>query len=180
MPSTSLDPHKPHTFLAHIGAHILNKSVLPSTEPCGLCGSPAPLCQFYLAKGKGTYGQTKVDYSTSRGCPNLAVSFKYGVTMNSTRTAPCSNVPILCPLCPKNSPAIWKYTAKYHFMNHHPAAQLDQWKDLWRISKGEITAMREVWKKRKEVPKTRSKTKKKGDLGDLVISEAHSIAALKR
>ncbi len=84
----------PIAFLAHIGAYILNKLVLPMTEPCGLCGSPSPSCQFHLMKGKCSSRQPKIDYRASRGCPNLVVTFKYGVVRLSMKIAPCSNVPI--------------------------------------------------------------------------------------
>ncbi len=181
IPSIPLDPSKPHHFLAHIGAHILNDSVLTSTEPCGLCGSPSPNCQYYLTKGKGSAGQMKIDYRASRACPNLAVTFNYGVAKTSKKTAPCSNVPIRCPICPQNAPAIWKYTAKYHFINLHPAAQLERYKDLWKISKSEMKAMKEVWKNRKQIPKTRGPNKKKGiELGALVISDAHTTPLARR
>ncbi len=175
IPTIALDPSKPHSFLAHIGAHILKKSVIPSTEPCGLCLSPSPLCQFYLTKGKGAQGQMKIDYGSSRGCPNLAVTFKYAVAAASSKSSPCSNVPIRCPLCPSNSPAIWKYTAKYHFMNRHPAAELGRWEHLWSVSDAEHAAMDVVWKDCKKVKQTRGISKhKKNDLGPLVISETHS------
>ncbi|SJL18192.1 uncharacterized protein ARMOST_21770 [Armillaria ostoyae] len=181
VPSIPLDPARPHHFLAHIGAHILRNSVSPSTEPCRLCLAPAPLCQFFLTKGKGSQGPTKIDYSTSRGCLNLAVTFKYRIAAASTKTAPCSNVPIQCPLCPPNHPAIWKYSAKYHFMSRHPVADLNQWKHLWEISRAERTAMDKVWDERRKVPKLKGKNKqKKDDLGPLRVSEAHSSRLARR
>ncbi|KAK0436202.1 hypothetical protein EV421DRAFT_1716061, partial [Armillaria borealis] len=177
VPSVPLDPSKPHRFLEHIGAHILNKSVLPSTEPCGLCGLPSSSCQFYLTKGKGSGGQMKTDYRASRGCPNLGVRFKYGIAKISRKTAPCSNVPFRCPICPENAPAIWKYMAKYHFMNHHPATKLDRYAALWTITNGELKAMNKVWKNRKKVMRTRGPNKrKKSVLGVLVISDVHTTA----
>lgn len=181
VPSIPLDPSKAHRFLAHMGAHILKNSVSPSTEPCGLCLAPSPLCQFYLTKGRGAQGQTKIDYTTSRGCVNLGVTFKYAVAAAPTKTAPCSNVPLRCPLCPPNHPAIWKYTARYHFLNRHPAADLNQWKHLWQISSAEKAAMDVVWDERRKVPTSRGKNKrKKDDLGPLVISEAHSSRLARR
>ncbi|KAK0444290.1 uncharacterized protein EV420DRAFT_1648982 [Desarmillaria tabescens] len=181
VPSVPLDPSRAHHFLAHMGAHILKSSVSPATEPCGLCLAPSSLCQFYLTKGKGAQGQTKIDYSSSRGCPNIGVTFKYGIAVASTKTAPCSNVPLRCPLCPPNHPAIWKYMARYHFLNQHPAADLNQWKHLWEISSAEKAAMDKVWDERKKVPMPRGKNKRKKDvLGPLIISEAHSSRLARR
>ncbi|PBK91771.1 hypothetical protein ARMGADRAFT_931685 [Armillaria gallica] len=173
--SVPLDLSKPYNFLAHMGMHILKSSVSPATEPCGLCLVPSPLCQFYLTKGKGAQGQMKIDYSSSRGCSNLGVTFKYSVAAASTKTAPCSNVPLRCPLCPSNHPAIWKYMARHHFLNWHPAADLNQWKYLWQISSAEKAAMDKMWDERRKVLMPWGKNKcKKDDLGALIISEAHS------
>ncbi|KAK0452005.1 uncharacterized protein EV420DRAFT_1274042, partial [Desarmillaria tabescens] len=180
IPSIPLDPLKPHSLLAHIGAHILNESDLPSTEPCGLCGSPSPSCQYYLTRSTKGSTRTKIDYHTSRGCRNLAVRFNYSVAKVSKESAPCSNVPIRCPICPPNAFAIWKYNAKYHFINQHPTVQLDRYKDLWNITESEMKAMKEVWKNRTQIPKTRGPKKKKGGLGTLVMSKTHTISLVQR
>ncbi|PBK68450.1 hypothetical protein ARMSODRAFT_1040015 [Armillaria solidipes] len=91
----------------------------------------------------------------------------------STKTAPCSNIPLRCLLCPPNHPAIWKYTARHHFLNRHPAAELNQWKHLWQISSTEKAAMDKVWDERRKVPMPWGKNKhKKDELGALIISEA--------
>lgn len=164
-----------------MGVHILKNSVSPSTEPCGLCLAPSPLCQFYLTKGRSTQGQTKIDYTASHGCANLGVTFKYAVAAASTKTVPCSNVPLHCPLCPPNHLVIWKYTAHHHFLNRHPATDLNQWKHLWEISSAEKAAMDVVWDERRKVPISRGKNKcKKDELGPLVISEAHSSCLARR
>ncbi|KAK0493956.1 hypothetical protein EDD18DRAFT_1077900 [Armillaria luteobubalina] len=174
VPSIPLDPTKPHFFLAHMGTHILKNSVSPSTEPCGLCLAPSPMCQFFLSKGKGARGQTRINYSKSRGCPDIGVTFKYMIAATSSKTSPCSNIPISCPLCPPNYPAVWKYSMRHHFMNRHPAVDLTKWKHLWELSRAEIAAMDKVWEERRKVPKPKGKNKK-GGLGPLIISEAHSM-----
>lgn len=117
-PEITLDESQPQRVLTHIGAHVLHDNTLDlSTEPCGLCLRPSNICKFYLSKGKGSNGNTKVDKTRTQGCPNM-VSFAYNVAAESTKTSPCSNVPITCPLCPSASPAIWRYNARGHFIGH--------------------------------------------------------------
>ncbi|KAK0438803.1 hypothetical protein EV421DRAFT_1714038 [Armillaria borealis] len=45
--------------------------------------------------------------------------FSYASASASNENSPCSNVPIVCPMCSQidpNTPAIWKYTAKEHMI----------------------------------------------------------------
>jgi len=44
-------------------------NITPNWSPCGLCLRPAPLCVFYLTKGKGARGSPKIDQGCSIGCP---------------------------------------------------------------------------------------------------------------
>lgn len=48
----------------------------------------------------------------------------YKSATQSTKSSPCTNVPIYCPLCPLNFsgelPAIWKYNAVAHLLYNHP------------------------------------------------------------
>jgi hypothetical protein len=110
-------------ILEHTPAHILHDPKVERTmEPCGLCLCPAPLCQFFLKKGKGANWTLKID--KYMGCP-LKPSFSYGVASKSSSFSPCSNVPIACPLCPeKGVPAVWKYNMKDRMQNVHKMAML--------------------------------------------------------
>jgi len=94
----------------------------------------------------------------------------YGIASASTKSSPCSNIPILCPLCPKIEPAVWRYNAKYHFGLAHPNADPKKYHHLWDISNFEIQEMKKKWADRHHVP---VKQAKKSKSAPLVISDAH-------
>jgi hypothetical protein len=108
----------------HVGAHILpscrgikldlKQSV--GIEACGFCGLDG--CQIQLTvvskKGKATIASScKYHHST----------MLYKAASKSTRTTPCSNVPIHCLLCPLSASGqlhtIWKYNALYQLITEH-------------------------------------------------------------
>ncbi|KAJ7138357.1 hypothetical protein C8R44DRAFT_533169, partial [Mycena epipterygia] len=104
-PNTPLDPHQGQQVLAHMAAHILFDPDLDrSTEPCGLCLNPAPMCEWYLT----TSGKKKVHEKRTK-CPHAGITFTYSTVMNSTASSPSSNVPVDCALCGIKQPAIWRY-----------------------------------------------------------------------
>ena len=104
--------------LEHMAAHILHDNLLDSSEElCGLCLRPAPMCQLYLRKPRGTSANVSVDYKRS-SCINL-IHFNYATASTSSEASPCSNVPISCPLCPAESPAVWTYSLHAHFRGKH-------------------------------------------------------------
>ena len=112
-PTVKLDWKNTPRILEHMGAHILHDTTLNSSEErCGLCLRPAPMCQVYLTKGRGTAGKVSVDRSKSK-CPNLA-RFNYKNTAQSSKRSPCSNVPVVCTLCPPGSPAAWMYSIVFN------------------------------------------------------------------
>lgn len=163
-----LDGNGQH-IISHAGSHTLNDpNVNRSSEPCGLCLSPAPICRIFLRKGKGAGSGLQINCAAS-SCPNL-VNFSYAKASKSTQTSPCSNVPLLCPLCPKDAPAVWRYNMKYHLMNTHPHAPLPKYQQLWMLSNFEISEMLKIWNDRR---KTTKKRKQKNPPA-LLISEAHS------
>ncbi|KAN0138828.1 hypothetical protein V8E53_003216 [Lactarius tabidus] len=95
----------------HMGAHIMFDMTLNTSEEyCGLCLCPLPMCQIYLNKGCGTSGRVSVDLIKST-CPNLV--------SHSSDQSPCSNIPVICPLCPAGSPAVWTYSLHSHYCRHH-------------------------------------------------------------
>ncbi|KAJ6449180.1 hypothetical protein C8R45DRAFT_1131162 [Mycena sanguinolenta] len=104
----------------HIGRHILldlhqkedPKVTHPiGIDPCGFCGRDGCLTQLSVG-GKITsdcdYHYAKMNYKSAKNC---------------TRSGPCTNVPIHCPLCPHstsgNPRTIWKYNARYHIISEH-------------------------------------------------------------
>ena len=105
------DRKSTHKVLEHIGAHLLFDTSLNASleqELCGLCFHPSPLCIFYLRKGKGAGASQQVDIKKSR-CPNLIKGFSYQSAAMESTSSPCTNVSLICPLCPSTSGAIWKY-----------------------------------------------------------------------
>ncbi|KAJ7822071.1 hypothetical protein B0H14DRAFT_3732640 [Mycena olivaceomarginata] len=136
-PSLPLDMVHPQTILAHIGAHILHDpTVDSSTQPCGLCLRPWPMCQFFLKKSSSAANTLTLNMAISRGCPNL-VYFSYGTTLISKDSSPSSNVPLKCPLCGPKEPAIWRYFFKQHLIQHHPDVGLVKYSHLWELSEAE-------------------------------------------
>ena len=77
-----------------------------SNNPCGFCGGD--LCSTSL-EVTGTKRQVKTNCQFY--CP-----FKYGSAQKSTKSSPCTNVPIKCPHC---SETIWKYNAIDHITLRH-------------------------------------------------------------
>ena len=145
-PTVVLDLSQNQRIHEHVAAHVLHDPKVENTkEPCGLCLRPALLCQFFFKKGKGTNRTLKIDKYT--GC-SIKPSFSYGVASESSASSPCSNVPIVCPLCPeKDTPAVWKYNMKNHICNVHKMATLSNYEHLWKLSNFEIMEMKNIWAK---------------------------------
>ncbi len=163
-------PSTPQRVLEHMGAHILfDPKVLPTSEPRGLCLKPSPACVFYLTKSKGTKGNLKINYATSK-CSN-SMEFNYGVAQVSGSSNPCSNVPSPCPFCPNSASAVWMYNMKEHIRTKHLYVNLSEHAQVWRILESEKAAMKQIWSTRKNVKKSRKSKKAKPTLE---ISEAHS------
>lgn len=156
-------------MLEHMGSHLLNDQQLKSSQVplCGLCLRPSPLCQYFLKKGKGANANPKVDEKKSKGC-SLKVNFTYGTAMKSTKNSPCSNVPLVCPLCPSDSPAIWRYSMKRHMKVSHNKDLVDKYRALWEISKFEELAMEKKYLARRKLGVVTGKK-----IQPLEISETH-------
>ena len=104
-----------------------------------------------------------------RNCPTKP-KLSYGISSASARSSPRSSIPILCPLCPKPEPAVWRYNAKYHFGLAHPNADPKKYNHLWDISNFEIQEMKKKWADRHHVPVKRARKLKSAPL---VIYNAH-------
>ena len=168
-PTVTLDTSQGQRVLEHIGAHILHDPHIAKSMPlCGLCLRPAPLCQYFLKKGKGAAGKLTVDHAKSNGCL-MKTKFSYSIAAESTSSSPCSDVPMICPLCSKTEPAVWRYFLKIHFQEKHPNTPSERYAHLWALSKFEEIEMKDIWKKRFKTMKRSRKSK----LPPLVISEDH-------
>ncbi|KAF8876188.1 hypothetical protein CPB85DRAFT_1235691, partial [Mucidula mucida] len=181
-----LDLSKPPSVLNHIGAHLLNKSL--DGERCGLCGSLAPQCSFYLTKGPNP----QVDRDQTTGCVVFDLletcGFRYAAAAESKPNNPCSNVPIPCQICVRNNiskkaPAIWKYNAREHYQKKHANVDLRLYEADWTRTSAEKKAMKDKYTeryKRSKLAMFRSKEKVRQDVGELVISAAHSTCHAER
>lgn len=170
-PSCKLElPSAPQRVLEHIGAHILfDPAVKQSSQPCGLCLRPSPICVFHLKKGKGSKANPKIDNESS-ACANL-IAFKYGTASSSGPSNPCTNVPISCPFCSSTASAVWKYNMKEHLKAKHPNITLSAHTLIWKICETEREEMKRIWSDRKTIKTKRMSKKRKIPLE---ISEAHS------
>ncbi|KAF9552115.1 hypothetical protein CPC08DRAFT_792038 [Agrocybe pediades] len=170
-PTIALDLKDGQRVLQHMGAHILHDGgVDRSVEICGLCLRPWPLCEFFLTKGAGAKGSTKVDKRLTRGCPLKDMKFSYRVAATPTHSSPCSNVPVKCPRCKSDKPAVWKYSLEQHFKIRHKEATLTDYEHLWKLEALEVEAMKSIYKKRGNIVKKRPRKK---DVLELTISERH-------
>ena len=145
LPSIYLNLGKGPRLLEHFGAHILfDPNINHVDKPCRLCLRPAALCPYYFKKGKGVKGKLKVDKEQTQSCL-IKSTFSYVVASTSTPSSPCSNIPIVCPLCAKLEPVVWRYNLRYHFNVDHPNADLRRYAHLWELSKSETDGMEKIW-----------------------------------
>lgn len=139
---------KSQKVIEHMALHILSEPGLTSSLPiCSLCLQPPLLCQYFLKKGKGAKANLKVDDVRSKGC-RLKVNFTYGTAMKYTKSLPCTNVPVICPICPADEPAIWRYFLKGHMYSKHKKELADKHCKLWYISKVESNAIKKKYSQR--------------------------------
>ena len=130
----------------------------------------SPLCVFYLRKGKGAGSSPQIDHRTSR-CPNLTGKFLYSAAAKERINSPCTNVPIVCPLCPSTSPTVWKYNMKSHLAKNH--SSVVRGSDLFQqygISESEKAALKLQWEQRHKVQRRKRKTAPT----QLPVSDMHS------
>ena len=76
-------------------------------DPCGFCGASGCTTRL-IVQGKSRQVKSNCHFYSP---------FKYGSANKSTRSSPCTNIPIYCPHCKKT---IWKYNAVDHIITNHP------------------------------------------------------------
>ncbi|RDB18817.1 hypothetical protein Hypma_014567 [Hypsizygus marmoreus] len=170
-PKCRLDRSSAQRVLEHVGAHILYDQTLDkSQELCGLCLRPSPMCLMYLKKGRGAAAGFNADPERST-CLKF-IKFNCATAARSSATSPCSNVPLACPLCPANSPAVWRYNLSTHFRQHHKLAPT-HFPTSTQLSQSEKDGMKQKWDARFTARKTRNLKKHQGK-NALLLSAAHS------
>ncbi|KAL1665219.1 hypothetical protein GGF50DRAFT_88180, partial [Schizophyllum commune] len=111
----------------HVGRHILRAkygvhdrrgsegSEITRAYPCGFCGGPSSpsgengTCSVAIVM----HGKTpKASSSCSRAYP-----FKIETASQISKSKPCTNVPLRCPLC---QDVHWKYNMEKHLADRHP------------------------------------------------------------
>ena len=169
-PNVKLNRSNAQRVLEHMGAHILHDTTLNhSHEVCGLCLRPSPMCRLLVKKGRGASAGNRVDIDNST-CVNL-IRFNYASAACSSESSPCSNVPIVCPLCPPKSPGVWTYSLHAHFRDRHKLVSHTQYPMTIHLSQSEKDGMKRIWDARFNVPQPCNLKKKKAVL---VLSEAHT------
>ncbi|KAI9430996.1 hypothetical protein H4582DRAFT_1823276, partial [Lactarius indigo] len=171
-PTVPWDLSKPHKILEHVATHILFDSTLDTaTELCGLCMRPSSLCVFYLRKGKGAGSAPQIDERVSR-CPNLTGRLSYSTAATERTNSPCTNVPVICSLCPSTLTAVWKYNMKTHLARIHPSTKGSDSHKAYMISESEKAALKILWERRYKISRRRQRHNAVST--PLAISEAHT------
>ncbi|KAF8261288.1 hypothetical protein EI94DRAFT_1607575 [Lactarius quietus] len=174
--SVWLDASNGQCVLAHIRSHILHDpSIDLSQEPCGLCLRPATLCLIYLIKRTGWNSQWSLKYGGIVPCPN-ATTFSYTAAMISSKSSPCSNVPLVCPYCLDGSPVVWRYNMHHHLENCHRSIDPEKHIEIWKLTPDEMEVMEAIWDAR-HCKQTKQHVKGKQKV-PLKLSEAHSSHSL--
>ena len=150
-PNVKLNQSNVQQVLEHMGAHILYDTTLNhSQEVCGLCLWPSPMCRLLVKKGHGALVGNHVDIDNS-SCVNL-IQFNYVSAACLSESSPCSNVPIICPLCPPKSPGVWTYSLHAHFRDWHKLTTHTQFPMTVYLSQSEKDGMKWIWDARFNVP----------------------------
>lgn len=114
----------------HVGGHVLKsmrnvhdtslKGVV-EINICGWCGLSRCMTQM-------------IDKRILSDCQYHYAGMDYNKARTVSKTTPCTNVPVYCPVCPLSGSGtkrtIWKYNALEHFATEHPLiASIDLPKD---------------------------------------------------
>ena len=120
--------HTGPKLLLHNAAHILTEPELASRAPCGFCLRSNGECKIVLQHGKTE--KINMDQSV---CKNL-MKIQIRKAGTYSKSSPCTNAPVRCPLCPSDAEAIWKYNLRQHLEVRHPGCSLDYYKSMWEIT----------------------------------------------
>ena len=169
-PSLRLDKSSASKLISHMGMHILHDSALKNMDnSCGFCLAPGSLCSICLKKGQGRKVGMQIDMQHSHCQHNNQVWLSLISFAKSTDSSPCTNILIMCPLCPAASNAVWKYNLETHLKTIHPTANTSEYAALYKISKSEFVSLKNLFNSK---PQWTAKCIR--DLGNVNISEAHS------
>lgn len=173
-------------MLEHTGAHILHDSMLANDDSfCGFCARPASQCTIYLRRsGNGTI---QVDLKRST-CPLVrsGANLKYGPASQSTKTSPCSNVPVFCVACgifsPGSTGVVWKYNVRQHYLAKHSGQINPAWLSSshpdapWALDEDEESRMDDLWQKIRLSKKQTAISREAPPKPRFEVSEAHTTS----
>jgi hypothetical protein len=160
-------------LLKHMGAHILNDPRLRgAASPCGLCLNAGPLCEIFLIQRNGVIS---IDQVKSH-CPNIR-TLHISKASEFTPKQPCTNHPLICPLCPRGASAVWKYNLQSHILAKHPLSNVTLYESYWGLHHSEEPLMKIEWEKLKRY---RTRPSKDTATRKLKISEGHSSRLMLR
>ena len=167
----SIERNEGSKLIQHMATHILHDlSTKGLVNACGLCLSTSQVCTVYLKRPKGAGRAFAIDTDKSR-CPNLCL-IKLGAAGKSSKANPCTNIPLICPLCPNKSPAVWKYNLQSHIRSLHPDCNIQDFSSLYTISEDEKSSLKRIYE---AAQKSRRGKRKREDERLSVLSEAHCV-----
>lgn len=172
-------------MLEHTGAHIVYDSSLEDNDTfCGFCARPASQCTVYLRKANNGTTQFDLQRSTCLLIRSNA-SLKYAPASQSSKTSPCSNVPIYCSACasPSATSIVLKYNYRQHFTSKHPNQVRLEWLDPstessapWTLADDEYSGMSEVWQKIRSIKKRSAPHPETIRKPQILVSDAHTTS----
>ena len=127
------------------------------------CVMISRLCWIWGTEKSGKNAKPKANFKSLR-------TFRYTSAAQCKANSPCTNVPIICPLCGPKKAAVWRYCLDTHFREQHNLLP-DHFPIKFEMTPLEKKKMAKKWKIRHEKPKKRNMKKKESPL---VLSEAHS------
>ncbi|CAA7262603.1 unnamed protein product [Cyclocybe aegerita] len=101
------------------GCLLVSPSVKIGIDPCGWCGQDPDVagCKTSLIRTE------KDSLSVESNCLYFYSKMRYSDAANFSESSPCNNVPLHCPLCPREMngqhTTFWKYNFTHHITTYH-------------------------------------------------------------
>lgn len=167
-PNLKIESLSGQDLLKHMGTHILNDTRLLGTDkPCGLCLNAGQHCEIFLIQHASTISINQ----TKSHCPNIC-NLLLKKAEEFMVKQPCTNHPLLFPICPRGAEAIWKYNLHNHIVTKHSSYNAALHEPLWRLHQDEEVLMKAEWDK---VKRHRLRPAKEVAVSTLQISDIHSL-----
>lgn len=109
-------------------------------QPCGWCGLEDANCKTQLIRTvKKKKGELQVQSSIESWCEYRYNKMQYKAAATVSKSSPCTNVPMHCPICPLTPSGqphtVWKYNARFHLLDCHREVMENPPvpNDIWRL-----------------------------------------------